>query len=110
MSDENITRVTAEEIRRKRAEGIPSQADWARVDALTDEEIEAVMRDDPDWQDLIDIDWSKAKWVTAHKKKALSIRLDDDIVDFFQATGKGYQTRINAVLRHFVSEQKHKKG
>jgi uncharacterized protein (DUF4415 family) len=48
--------------------------------------------------------------VTTHKKKAISIRLDDDIVDFFQATGKGYQTRINAVLRHFVSEQKQKKG
>ncbi|MGN7293291.1 BrnA antitoxin family protein [Rhizobium sp. SAFR-030] len=109
MSQEHIVSYTADEIREKLARG-ESQTDWARVDALTDEEIEAAMRDDPDWQDLIDIDWSKARWVTAHKKKAISIRLDDDIVDFFQATGKGYQTRINAVLRHFVSEQKHKKG
>lgn len=109
MSDENITRVTAEEIRRKREQGIKSQTDWARVDALTEEEIVASMRDDPDWQDLIDVDWSKAVWMT-RKKKAISIRLDDDIVDFFQATGKGYQTRINAVLRHFITEQKAKNG
>jgi hypothetical protein len=48
MSHENITRVTAEEIRRNRAQGIESQTDWARVDALTDDEIKAAMRDDPD--------------------------------------------------------------
>lgn len=110
MSEENITRVTADEIRRKRQQGIKSQTDGARVDALTDEEIVASMRDDPDWQDLIDIDWSEATWVEPRRKKAISIRLDDDIVDFFQATGKGYQTRINAVLRHFVTEQKSKNG
>lgn len=109
MSEEHIVRVTADEIREKIArEG--SKSDWARVDALTDEEIVASMRDDPDWQDLIDIDWSEAAWVEPRRKKAISIRLDDDIVDFFQATGKGYQTRINAVLRHFVSEQKSKNG
>lgn len=110
MSEENITRVTADEIRRKRLQGIKSQTDGARVDALTDEEIVASMRDDPDWQDLIDIDWSEATWVEPRRKKAISIRLDDDIVDFFQATGKGYQTRINAVLRHFVTKQKSKNG
>jgi uncharacterized protein (DUF4415 family) len=86
------------------------QTDWARVDAMTDEDIERAMRDDPDWQDFMDIDWSKAVMVIPDKKKAISIRLDPDIVDFFQATGKGYQTRINAVLRHFVDEQKRSKG
>jgi uncharacterized protein (DUF4415 family) len=108
MSEEHIVRYTLDEIREKVARG-ESQTDWARVDALTDEEIEAAMRDDPDWRDDMDVDWSKAVWVP-RKKKAISIRLDDDIVDFFQATGKGYQTRINAVLRHFITEQKAKNG
>lgn len=106
MSEENITRVT----RARRAQGEKSRSDWARVDAMTDAEIERAMRDDPDWQDFVDIDWSKAEIVVPQKKKAISIRLDEDIVDFFQASGKGYQTRINAVLRHFVSEQKRSKG
>ena len=83
-----------------------SKTDWARVDAMTDEEIEAQMRDDPDWADLIDIDWSNATIVYPRAKHAISIRLDKDIVDFFKATGKGYQTRINAVLRYYVEERR----
>jgi uncharacterized protein (DUF4415 family) len=31
-------------------------------------------------------------------------------VDFFKSTGKGYQTRMNAVLRHYVHEQKKRPG
>lgn len=110
MSEENITRTTLAELLERRTRGEKSQTDWARVDAMTDEDIERAMRDDPDWQDFMDIDWSKAKMVIPDRKKSISIRLDPDIVDFFQATGKGYQTRINAVLRHFVDEQKRLKG
>jgi len=35
-------------------------------------------------------------------KKAVSLRLDDDILNWFKNQGKGYQTRINAVLRLYV--------
>jgi uncharacterized protein (DUF4415 family) len=108
MSKENIVRYTIEEIEAMIARG-EDKTDWARVDAMTDEDIERAMRDDPDWKDHMDIDWSKAKMVIPDRKKAISIRLDPDIIDFFQATGKGYQTRINAVLRHFVDEQKRSK-
>lgn len=110
MSEENITRVTLDEILAKRSRGVKSQTDWARVDAMSDEDIERAMRDDPDWKDLMGIDWSKAEIVIPQQKKAISIRLDEDIVDFFKASGKGYQTRINAVLRHFITEQKRSKG
>ncbi len=82
------------------------KTDWARVDALTDEEITRAMASDPDWADDMDIDWSKAVIVTPAKKAAISIRLDEDVLDFFKAGGAGYQSRMNAVLRHFVSEQK----
>jgi uncharacterized protein (DUF4415 family) len=109
MSKENIVRYTIEEIEAMSARG-EDKTDWARVDAMTDEDIERAMRDDPDWKDFMDIDWSKATMVIPDKKKAISIRLDPDIIDFFQATGKGYQTRINAVLRHFVDEQKRSKS
>lgn len=109
MSKERIVRYSAEEIEKMIAQR-QDKTDWARVDAMTDEDIERAMRDDPDWKDLMDIDWSKAEIVIPQKKKAISIRLDEDIVDFFQASGKGYQTRINAVLRHFITEQKRSKG
>ena len=47
------------------------KTDWARVDALTDAEIAAAVRDDPDAVPL-DLDWSKAVLVTppTDKEKA----------------------------------------
>jgi len=103
MSKDNIVRYSADEIRRMVAAG-ETDTDWAKFDALSDEEIAALRRDDPDWADLTDIDWSKATIVVPVPKSALSIRLDQDVLDFFKATGKGYQTRINAVLRHYMLE------
>jgi uncharacterized protein (DUF4415 family) len=105
MNDKNIVRYSANEIREKIARG-ESKTDWARVDAMTDEEIEAQMRDDPDWSDFMDIDWSNATIVYPVEKQAVSIRLDSDVLDFFKKQGKGYQTRINAVLRSYVQEMK----
>ena len=43
-------------------------------------------------------------------KQLLSLRLDTDVVAWFRAQGPGYQTRINAVLRAFVTEQTTRKG
>ena len=35
-------------------------------------------------------------------KRSISLRLDDDILNWFKNQGKGYQTKINAVLRLYV--------
>jgi len=34
-------------------------------------------------------------------KTSISLRVDADVLDWFKAQGRGYQTRINAVLRAF---------
>ena len=65
-----------------------SRTDWARVDALTDEEIAEAVRGDPDAVPL-DFDWSDAVLVVPPKKRAISIRLDEDVLDFFRAGGAG---------------------
>ncbi|WP_246697443.1 BrnA antitoxin family protein [Rhizobium sp. G21] len=72
---------------------------------MTDEEITEAMRTDPDWAEFMDVDWSKATIVYPVKKAAISIRLDNDVITYFKKGGKGYQGRINAVLRHFMQEQ-----
>jgi uncharacterized protein (DUF4415 family) len=36
-------------------------------------------------------------------KKAISVRLDNDLLEWFRSQGKGYQTKINAVLRRYAS-------
>jgi uncharacterized protein (DUF4415 family) len=89
-----------------RLERRKSQTDWARLDALTDEEIDASIANDPDWSD--DWNWSEAVLVIPPKKKAISIRVDEDVLDYFKKEGAGYQRRMNAVLRSYM-QQKHKK-
>jgi uncharacterized protein (DUF4415 family) len=92
-----------------RLERTKSKTDWARLKAMTEDEIEAAARADPEWEGLLDIDWSKAVLVMPRRKEAISIRLDEDVLSFFKTLGSGYQTRINAVLRHFMEQAKAKR-
>ena len=93
-----------------RLERRKSETDWARLDALTDEEIEASIANDPNWQEFKDIDWSKAVLVIPPKKKAISIRVDEDVLDYFRKEGAGYQRRMNAVLRSYMQQKRKKRA
>ena len=93
-----------------RLERRKSETDWARLDALTDEEIEASIANDPDWQEFKDLDWSEAVLVIPPKKRAISIRLDEDVLDYFKKDGAGYQRRMNAVLRSFMQQKRKKRA
>jgi uncharacterized protein (DUF4415 family) len=92
-----------------RLERTKSKTDWARLRAMTEEEIDAAARADPEWEGLLDIDWSKAELIMPRRKEAISIRLDEDVLAFFKTLGSGYQTRINAVLRHFMEQARAKR-
>lgn len=76
------------------------RADLARLRRVTDTEIR---RTSPaELRDLPDALWQGARVVTPVAKQAISIRLDQDILDFFRAAGPRYQSQINAVLRSYV--------
>lgn len=92
-------------VTRRWGERSKGKTDWARFDAMTAEEIEASIANDPDWAGFRDIDWSNAVLVVPPKKKAISIRLDEDVLDFFKREGEGYQRRINAVLRSYMQQR-----
>ncbi len=92
-----------------RLERVKDRTDWVRLRSMTEEEIEANARADPEWQGLLDIDWSDAELVMPRRKEAISIRLDEDVLTFFKRLGSGYQTRINAVLRHFMEQTRAKR-
>ncbi len=45
------------------------------------------------------------------KKSQITLRLDSDVLEWFKATGKGYHTRINMLLRAYMEQSKsHKLG
>ncbi len=96
-------------ITRSKNEPRKGKTDWEALDRLSDEDIAAAVARDSDAVPL-DIDWSDAELNIPPPKKALSIRLDEDIVEFFRRTGPGYQTRINAVLRHYMEHSREKAG
>ena len=93
-SKESIVRVSAAEARRMKG-----KTDYARLDAMTDDDIAKAVAEDPDAAPL-DIDWDKASLVIPHTAKdVITLRLDHDILEWLRSTGPGYQTRINKVLR-----------
>src|SRR5262245_25660675 len=98
MSARTITRRSAADLKR-------GKSDYRRLRRMTDREIAKATKRDKDAAAL-DIDWSGAEVVVPGAKRAISIRLDGDIVEFFKRTGPGYQTKINAVLRAYVQHER----
>lgn len=87
------------------------KTDWARVEALTDADIEKAIAEDPDAAPILDEEWFKnAEIVFPPGKSALSLRVDSDVLAWFKNQGKGYQSRMNAVLRAYMEAQTKKAG
>ena len=58
-----------------------------------------------DYSDIPPLDkhfWKHAKLVMPETKERISLSLDKDLLTFFRKGGKGYQTRISAVLRSYM--------
>jgi uncharacterized protein (DUF4415 family) len=73
-------------------------------------EIRAGVADDPDASELPDDRLKQLRPVGRPKaavtKQAVSIRLSPEVVEYFKATGKGWQTRMDAVLKEYVDSQR----
>jgi uncharacterized protein (DUF4415 family) len=83
-----------------------TEADWDRLRSLSDEEINRRARTDPDAQPTDVAFWKNARVVMPAPKQLTSFRLDPDVLSWFKGTGKGYQTRMNAVLRSYMEAQR----
>jgi uncharacterized protein (DUF4415 family) len=75
--------------------------DYTWLDAMTDEDIAKAVAEDPDAAP-IDTDWTKARLVSPPGKDNVTLRVDRDVLSWFRATGKGFHTRMNAVLRAYM--------
>lgn len=87
--------------------------DWHRVDALTEADILAAAKNDPDALPLDDAFFAAARKLPPaallhETKQQITLRVDADVVDWFKSLGKGYQSRMNAVLKAYV--QTHRQG
>jgi uncharacterized protein (DUF4415 family) len=94
MNKKNSKKETKSKVEQK------SGTDWERLEAMTDNQI--------DYTDIPPLDehfFAHAQIRLPRNKRHITLRLDAEVLEWFQASGKGYQTRINAVLRSFVEAQ-----
>lgn len=97
MSKSRIVSYTSEEIKH-----LPSATDWKRLEAMTDEEIEAADTSDEGLGD----NWMEtAVLIHPTQKQRIYAAYDAYVVDYFKQQGRGYQTRMNAVLKAYVDAQ-----
>ena len=76
--------------------------DDAGLDGLSAADIDARAHADPDAAPMSDEAWLKAR-LDKPEKMPVGLKLDRDVVEWFKAQGgRGYQTRINAVLRRYM--------
>ena len=74
----------------------PTKSDLRRIDRMRDEDI--------DFSDIAELDaefFATARVVVSPGKKQVTVRLDRDVLAWLKAQGRGYQTRINAILRAY---------
>jgi uncharacterized protein (DUF4415 family) len=82
-----------------------SKTNYKRINKLSDKDI--------DYSDIPETDekfWSDTEVLFPTKKTHVSIRLDDDIISWFKQFGRGYQTKINSVLKSYITSIQKKTG
>jgi uncharacterized protein (DUF4415 family) len=63
-----------------------------------------------DYSDIPKLDkafWQHAEVRLPETKKGVYIRLDGDVLEWLKGQGKGYQTRINAILRSYYEAHRY---
>jgi uncharacterized protein (DUF4415 family) len=81
------------------------QTDWDRVRRMTDAEVHDAVARDPEAKPTDEAFWKDAHVVMPKRKEAVTIRLDADLLTWLRRE-RGYQTRINAVLRAYMKAAK----
>ena len=74
------------------------KSDLARLDKLRDEDI--------DYSDIPELDdevFAQPLVQWPPRKETITIRVDSDVLGWFKEQGRGYQTRINQVLRRYMN-------
>ena len=73
-----------------------------------DAAITKAARSDPDARPFTNMEWAAVKRAgmgrprVANPKRALTVRYDAEVVEAFKATGRGWQTRMNAALKDWL--------
>jgi uncharacterized protein (DUF4415 family) len=83
-----------------------SRTDIKRLKSMKDSEI-IIDKDAPAWTPEMSARAMVRKGLKPVRTKSLlSLRIDSDVLAWFRAQGRGYQSRMNALLRAFMEAHK----
>ena len=94
---ENIVRHRAADLRAMERRG-EVKTDWKKAAKKP-----LPTGDNPD-DAMEEIDWVTTELPKPRRKGHMTLRIDADVLDWFRAQGKGYQSRINAILRRYYEQ------
>jgi uncharacterized protein (DUF4415 family) len=80
------------------------KTDWDRMRRMTEAEVHSALIDDPEAKPTDEAFWKDAHVVLPKRKEAVTIRLDADLLAWLRRE-RGYQTKINAVLRAYMKAE-----
>jgi uncharacterized protein (DUF4415 family) len=93
----------------------PSTSSTSRIDETDYKRLEAMKDEDIDFSDIPEVPPEMfARGIVRRglkpvkRKKQLTLRVDGDVVEWYQRQGPGYQTRINSLLRAYMEEHRRK--
>ena len=88
---------------KKRSTTRKSETDWKRIDAMKDEDID--LSETPEvTPEMFARGVLRRNFQPIPRKKQLTLRIDSDVVEWYKKQGRGYQTKINALLRAYMKE------
>jgi len=79
---------------------LKTKTNWAQL--RREQAEDAPIAYDEDAPETTPAFWENAKMFMPSHKTQVSMRLDDEIIDYFKKEGRGYQSKINAVLKAYV--------
>jgi uncharacterized protein (DUF4415 family) len=83
-----------------------SRTDVERLKSMSDSDI-VIDKDAPAWTpDMFARAMVRKGLEPVPKKSLLSLRIDADVLEWFRSQGRGYQSRMNALLRAYMKAHK----
>jgi uncharacterized protein (DUF4415 family) len=79
-----------------------NRTNWAMLRSRRDQDIERLAAEDADNPATTEEDWADAVIGLPVLKTPVNAKFDADVVDWVKSEGRGYQTRMNAVLRRYM--------
>jgi uncharacterized protein (DUF4415 family) len=100
------TRKRSRIVRYESLDEIPTKPLNRKLIEMSDAEVERRAAADPDAGIIPPGFWDNATVRMPESKQQITLRLDPHVIRWFKRTGKGYQSRMGAVLRSYVEAKR----